>query len=200
MAFDTHAGFVGSVRRTDGKHPVHVRWPSDEEWHQRQQSLRIVIQQLGRGRSQTDSDTAQADLELYQKIREENAPDLEADEAKTVVGFLARCDITGVQMGMEEAEVEMTVTNGLQVKHVLRVPTTAEVTQWQRASHKATGLPHNRNLIRISMQPGAELWAKCHRSHEGYVNGVPVNHQDAAIRAVIDACENDAGAGRDEDF
>ena len=200
MAFDTNQGFAVPIRREAGLTKVLVRWPTDEEWIERSKGWRITMHRLGRGITETKVESEQADLRLYLKIREEDSPELNADEAKVVVDTISRCDINDVQLDQDEAEVEMTLVNGLKVTHTLRIPTSAEVTQFKRASARVMDLPHNVQQIRTNLQAGASLWDKCHVAHGNYTNGVPITHRDAAVRAVIDACERAVEATADEDF
>ena len=200
MAFDTNTEIGIKIRRREGEQLAVVRWPTDEEWAERMKGWRITIHRLGRGVSETDVESGAADLALYQKIRTPDSPDLAPEEASKVIGDIGRCDIDDVLLGMDTATVEMTVYGKQTVKHILRIPTTAEVTQFKRGSSRVMDMPHNRQQIRTNLLAGAKLWEACHESHEGYVNGVPVMHQDAAIRAVLDKCETAAEAGKDEDF
>jgi len=198
--FDTTAGYQGTIRREDGPQTVKVRWPSDEEWAERSKGWRILMHRLGRGLTETRVESEMTDLRLYNKIREEDAPELTADEAVKIVETISRCDITDVKLDMDEAEVEMTVVGGIKVTHVLRIPTTAEVTQFRRAATRVMDLPHNVQQLKTNLSAGSSLWEKCHIRHENYVNGVPITHRDAAMRAVIDSCERAAESPADEDF
>jgi len=200
MAFDTNNGYAVPLRREDGLHKVKVRWPTDEEWIDRYKNWNINISNLGRGISETQIESFKADLALYQKIREEESLELVAEEAQKVIEVISRCEVTGVSLGLDEAVVDMTIVNGMKVKHTLRLPTTAEVTQFQRSSARVMDLPHGRQTVRTNLNAGSSLYDKCHRGHEGYVNGVPITHRDSALRAVITECEREAQPGESEDF
>ena len=201
MAFDTHAEIASRIRRTEGMQEIVVRWPSDQEWIEYRKAVPIKLHHLGRGMSEGEADSSAADLKLYDKIRVGNSPDLTPEEAEKMIGDVSRCDIMDVLMSTDDATVEMVICGGFRVRHTLRIPTTAETMQFKRARSRALQLPHGRQLLRTNIQAGGELWTKCQKGAEGYANGsVPVLHQDAAVLAVINACDNEAEALKDEDF
>lgn len=200
MAFDIQANIATTIRRESGPQEIEVRWPTDEEWIERSKGWSIMVQRLGRGVSETQVDTAQADIGLYGKIRVNGSPELEAAEAQKVIEALIRCDITDVALSMDVATVSMTVMGGMKVQHTLRIPTTAEVTGFRRAAVRIMDLPHGRQKLRTNLHAGASLWAQCRKEIAGYAGAIPITHQDAAIRAVIEACEVEAEASKDEDF
>lgn len=199
--FDTSNEIQTSIRRADGVRNIVVRWPTDEQWLQRSRSWHINVQRRGRGVSETQVESARADSTLYVQIRQEDSPDLEVDEAAKIIEILARCDITDVSLEMDEATVTMTVLGDTEVRHRLKLPTTAQVTQFKRSSVRVMDMPHGRQQLRTNMQAGLDLYTKCAVGVEGYANGsIPSIHRDAAIRAVIDACEAEAEAAKGEDF
>lgn len=198
--FDTHANFIGKIRRPEGAQPVEVRWPTDEEWYEHNRNAQYFVQDLGRGVSETQPQTTQADFKLYQKVRLPEAPDLSPDEAEMVVNAMGYCQINGVALEPDQATVHMTVAGGLRVKHMLRIPTTAETVQFNRHSARMLTMQHGKQAIRLNLQAGAELYGKCVLGTEGYTNGVPGFHGNAAIRAVIQAAKEQAEGAKDEDF
>lgn len=200
MAFDTHANVAAPIRRPEGQRMVEVRWPTDEEWVERSKGWAINISRLGRGVSQTQVDSTQADWKLYHKIREPESPDLTVDEAGLIVEALTRCEINNVALELDQATVEMTVTGSAKVTHTLRIPTTEEVTRFKRAAVRVIDLPHGKQQLRTNLLAGVELWAKCAQGNDGYSNGIPLIHKDAAVRAVIDACEMQAESPANENF
>jgi hypothetical protein len=201
MAFDTQTEIAWKIRRTEGEQTAVVRFPTDQEWVEYRRSLRIVQQNLGRGATETDINTAEPDLKLYQKIRLPESPDLSADEAVMLIGVVAHCNIQDVTLNMDEASVDLQVLKTFRVKHRLRIPTTAEVVQFKRAQGRQINLPHGRSQYILNLHAGADLYDKCLLGTEGYANGsVPVLHRDAAMRAVISACEEQTEAPSGEDF
>lgn len=198
--FNTADQIATSIRRADGEKPILLRWPTDEEWIERQRGWCLNITRLGRGVSENTVDSEKADGALYQRIRLGDSPDLSPLEATKLVQTLTDCNIMNVTVGTDDALVEMRVLNGGQVTHRLKIPTTADVMQFRRSSMRALDLPHGRQQMRLNLQPGLELYNRCAVETTGYANGVPVIHKDAAIRAVIDACESPGGTDGDVDF
>lgn len=187
--FDSSAQFATSIRRADGLKKIVVRWPTDEEWAERQRGIQIHITRQGRGISETSADSTKADAAMYAKIRTPDSPELAAEEAQKIIDVLATCMITDVALDGDVATVEMTILNDEKVSHQLRMPTTAQVAQFKRASVRVLDLPHGRQRLRMDMQPGLDLYDRCSVETTGYVNGAPAIHREAAVRAVIDACD-----------
>jgi hypothetical protein len=200
--FDSNVEVATSIRRESGEQEVAVRFPSDDEWVARSRKWQIVQQRLGRGMTETQIDTAGADAALYNVIRLNGSPDLSAAEASQILKLLSRCEITDVDLGSGSAVVSMTVMNGEEVTIDLKIPTTAEVGEFQRSSARVYDLPHGRQHIRLNLQATEAMWKRCFISAAGYREGtgVPLIHRDAAVRAVIDACERRAEAPKGEDF
>lgn len=196
--FNTASQIVTSIRRSDGEKPITMRWPTDEEWIQRQRGWFLYVTRLGRGVSENTVDSEKADAALYNSIRLADSPDLSPLEASKLIQTLTECSIMNVTLGADDALVEMRVLNNEPVTHRLTLPTTADVMQFRRSSMRSLDLPHGRQQMRLNLQPGLEMYNRCHVESTGYANGVPVIHKDAAIRAVIDACETPQG--EDVDF
>jgi len=79
--FDAKQTITIHLRTPEGVKPVRVRFPSDDEWIERQKKRKVIVKQLGRGVSETTiPDSAETDAALLAKIREpeENAPEVDA--------------------------------------------------------------------------------------------------------------------------
>lgn len=201
MAFDTQAHVVTHIQREDGRKEIEVRWPTDEEWLERNKGWSLKVQKLGRGQTTQDVESGPADLALYNKIRNGNSPDLSALEAQKLIANIEKCEVIEIDLGLDEAVIHMLVVKNKPVTHTLRIPTTAEIAAFQRTARKmSVDLPHGASRQRLPMSSSADLWEKCLRSTEGYANGVPIVHRDVAMRALIADCEREAEASDDEDF
>jgi hypothetical protein len=194
--FDSTATITFPLRTSAGKIDVTVRWPTDEEWGAHRKRRRILQRQLGRGATETEIDSGEADLKLFDAIKQNGAPPLSIGEANRVIDTIASCTVLDVQLGAEDAEVQLSTFQG-EVKHTVRIPTMDEVRLLQRST-RLISLPYNQQEIRTNLQASAALWDKCGGAAEGYTGPTPSIHKDVAIRAVISAIEQEAFPQYDE--
>ena len=196
--FDTNTTItLGPLRTSQGRTEITVRWPSNEEWAAHRKRSKLTMKQLGRGASELDTDTANADSKLYEAIKLNGAPPLSSSEAGVVVKAISRCEVVAIDLGAVEAEVDLHVLSG-KVKHTLRIPTMDEVRKLQRTTRYIT-LPYNQQEVRTSLEAAADLWDACGGRAEGYAGEVPSLHKDVAIRSVINELEHEASAPYDEE-
>ena len=194
--FDAATTITIGLRTIHGKADITVRWPTDEEWGAHRKRRRIVQRQLGRGMTETEIDATEADVKLYEAIKMNGAAPLSVAEASRVVDTLSTCDVLGVDLQADDAEVQLTTLMGA-VKHIVRIPTMDEVRALQRST-RLISMQYNRSEIRTNLEASAALWDKCGGRAEGYAGPVPNIHKDTAIRAVIAAVEQEAMPKYDE--
>jgi hypothetical protein len=194
--FDNNTTITIGLRTAAGKTDITVRWPSDEEWGAHRKRRKILQRTSGRGGTETEIDSADADAKLYDAIKLNGAPPLSIGEAGAIVERIAVCDVLGVELRAEDAEVQLSTVMG-EVKHTVRIPTMDEVRKLQRST-KLISLPYGRQEIRTSLESSAALYDKCASSNEGYATPVPNLHKDVAIRAVIAAVEQESMPKNDE--
>jgi hypothetical protein len=195
--FDTTDTITIGLRTAGvGKTDITVRWPADEEWAAHRKRTRLLMRQLGRGASEMENDSSAADLKLYESIKQNGAPPLTAGEATSIIRAIAKCEVTRVELGADEAEAELQILTG-RVKHTMRIPTMDEVRRLHRSTRYIT-LPYNCQEVRTNMEAGAALWDACGGKADGYAGQVPNLHKDAVIRQVINEIEQEATASYDE--
>ena len=122
--FDAARPIATHLRNPAGVKTVHVRFPTDEEWIDRQKKRKVIVKQLGRGVSETTiPDSAEADAALLAKIRvpEENAPDVDAFEASRIIEQLSQADVDDVVQEGDAFRVTLRVLGGT-VTHLLKMP------------------------------------------------------------------------------
>jgi hypothetical protein len=189
--FDAKQPITIHLRTPDGVKAFRVRFPSDEEWIERQKKRKVIVKQLGRGVSETTiPDSAEADAALLARIRlpEENAPEVDAFEASRIIEQLSQADVEDVVQVGGGFRVTMRVLGGT-VSHVLRMPSAKDVFEYRRGFARVLDLPYNRQELIINLAPAAALFKKLLESSEGYTGDVPVIHQAVAVKAAIDALD-----------
>jgi hypothetical protein len=189
--FDAARPIAIHVRTPAGVKTVRVRFPTDEEWIDRQKKRKVIVKQLGRGVSETTiPDSAEADAALLAKIRvpEENALDVDAFEASRIIEQLSQADVDDVVQVGGGFRVTLRVLGGT-VSHVLRMPSAKDVFEYRRGFARVLDLPYNRQELIINLAPAAALFKKLLESSEGYAGDVPIIHQAVAVKAAIDALD-----------
>src|SRR5579885_3684405 len=185
--FDATQPATIHLRTPDGVKPVRVRFPTDEEWIERQKKRKVIVKQLGRGVSETTiPDSAEADAALLAKIRvpEENAP----EEASRIIEQLSQADVDDVVQVGDGFRMTLRVLGGT-VSLVLRMRSAKDVFESRRGFARVRDLPYNRQELIINLAPAAALFNKLLESSEGYAGNVPIIHQAVAVKTAIDALD-----------
>jgi hypothetical protein len=189
--FDAKQPITIHLRTPDGVKSICVRFPTDEEWIDRQKKRKVIVKQLGRGVSETTiPDSAEADAALLAKIRlpEESAPEVDAFEASRIIEQLSQSDVDDVVQEGDAFRVMLRVPGG-SVAHILKMPSARDVFEYRRGFARVLDLPYNRQELTINLAPAAALFKKLLESSEGYTGDVPIIHQAVAVKAAIDALD-----------
>jgi hypothetical protein len=189
--FDAKRPITIQLRTPEGVKPIRVRFPSDEEWIDRQKKRKVIVKQLGRGVSETTiPDSAEADAALLAMIRlpEENAPDVDAFEASRIIEQLSQADVDDVVHVGDGFRVTLRVLGGT-VAYTLKMPSAKDVFEYRRSFARVLDLPYNRQELIINLAPAGALFKKLIESSEGYAGDVPIIHQAVAVKAAIDALD-----------
>ena len=187
--FDAGRQVEIQLRSAEGTKTVKVRFPTDEEWTERQRRRKIVIKQLGRGISETVIPSSEdVDAVLFAKIRVEEGPDVDAFEASRIIEQLSQADVDDVLPEAGAFRVSMRVPGGL-TSHLLRMPSAKDVIEYRRGFARVLDLPFNKQELTINLAPAGALYQKLAQSTEGYGGAVPIIHQAVAVKAAIDALE-----------
>ena len=191
-----------NLRTPDGVKVVRVRFPSDEEWVERQRRRKVLVKQLGRGTSETTVvNREDADAALLAKIRtEQESPEVDAFEASKLIEELATCDVDDVLPEGGGFRVTMRVLGGT-TAHLMRMPSAKDTFDYRRGFVRAIDLPFGRQEITVNIAPVATLYKKLVESTDGYADDVvPIIHQAVAVKAAIDAIDMAFAEDRDANF
>ena len=201
-AFDAKREIDIKLQSPDGAtKPVAIRFPTDEEWMERQRRRKVVIKQLGRGMSETvPPESADDDAQLVQRLLVEQGPDIDGYEATRILDQLSDCDVDDVQAEGGAYRVTTRVPGGM-TAHLLRVPTAKQILHYRRGFVRVIDLPYNRQSMTINMTAAGDLYKDLLQTAEGYAgDAVPIVHQVVAVKAVIDAVEAACGVAGNENF
>ena len=200
--FDATRPVAMQLRTPAGVKTVRVRFPSDEEWTDRQRKRKVLVKQLGRGVSETIIPNSEdADAALLAKIRvpEENAPEVDAFEASRVIEQLSQAEVDDVVQAGDAFRVTLRVLGGT-VTHRLKMPSAKDVIEYRRSFARVLDLPFNRQQVTINLGAAGALYKRLAEAAEGYASDVPVIHQAVAVKAAIDALDEFLQEDRDAAF
>lgn len=191
VVFDASRPVTVNLRTPDGVKSIRVRFPTDEEWIDRQRKRKVIVKQLGRGVSETTiPDSQDVDGALLAKIRvgEDEGPVVDPFEASRVIEQLSQAEVDDVASIGDGFRVTVRVLGGT-VTHELRMPSAKDVFDYRRGFARVLDLPYNRQELVINLAPAATLYKKLIQSSEGYAGDVPIIHQAVAVKAAIDALD-----------
>lgn len=189
--FDVSRPVTVNLRAPDGMKTIRVRFPTDEEWIERQRKRKGIVKQLGRGISETTiPDSQDVDGALLAKIRlgEDEGPVVDPFEASRVIEQLSQAEVDDVASIGDGFRVTLRVLGGT-VTHELRMPSAKDVFEYRRGFARVLDLPYNRQELVINLAPAATLFKKLIQLSEGYAGDDPIIHQAVAVKAAIDALD-----------
>jgi hypothetical protein len=189
--FDAARPVALNLRTPAGVKTVRVRFPTDEEWIERQRRRKVIVKQLGRGISETtipNSEDADAALLVKIRVPEPDAPEVDPFEASRVIEQLGQADVDDVVQVGDGFEVTLRVLGGT-VTHSLHMPSAKDVFEYRRGFARVLDLPYNRQELIINLAPAGALYKRLVQGAEGYAGEVPIIHQAVAVKAAIDALD-----------
>jgi len=198
--FDASRPVAINLRTPNGVKTVRVRFPSDDEWSERQRRRKVLIKQLGRGVSETIvANGEDVDAALVAKIRTEETPEIDAFEAMKVVEQLSQADVDDVVPAGDSFRVTLRVLGATTV-HLLKMPSAKDVFDYRRGFARVLDLPYNRQELTINLGPASALYKRLAQASEGYAGDVPLIHQAVAVKAAIDALDATFAEDREASF
>jgi hypothetical protein len=197
--FDAARPITLKLQTPDGPKAVSVRFPSDEEWTERQRARKIVTRSLGRGMSKSDVPGHEEVDEAFVRKVKTDGPEIDCYEAMTIVGVLSRCDVTDVEREDGGYRVRMTVPGG-ETSVLLRMPTAREIYAFRREYVSAVELPHGKSSTSVNLEAAARLFDSLAGESTGYAGPVPIIHKEAALVAMIAEFESGLGVSDDNLF
>jgi len=200
--FDATKPIAMNLRTPTGVKTVRLRFPSDEEWTERQRRRKVIIKQLGRGVSETvvpNSEDVDAALLAKIRVEEQDAADIDPFEASRIIEQLSQAEVDDVVQTGDAFRITLRVLGGV-VAHVLAMPSAKDVFEYRRAFARILDLPFNKQELTINLAAAGALYKKLARSAEGYAGEVPIIHQAVAVKAAIDSLDASFQEDRDPNF
>ena len=187
--FDAGRQVEVQLRSAEGTKTVKVRFPTDEEWTERQRRRKIIIKQLGRGISETViPHSEEVDAALFAKIRAGEGPEVDPFEASRILEQLSQADVDDVVPEAGAFRVVLRVPGGL-TAHLVRMPSAKDVIDYRRGFARVLDLPFNKQELTVNLGAAGALYQKLAQGTEGYAGAVPIIHQAVVVKAAIDALD-----------
>ena len=176
----------------DGARIVRLRFPTDEEWTQRQLRRKLIIRDMGDGATETDipnGDKIDAQFLAGVRVDEDDPVAIDEAEAAYVVERASFCEIHDVQRVGENWRVETRVLGGT-TAHTLSAPTLAQSRRYAKLRGDRRDLSNGRVQVTINLAASGELYQKTVLDTEGYAGAAPIIHQAIVVRAVLQAIDD----------
>ena len=162
---------------------VIIRFPSDQEWIDREERSRPIFRKLDNGGTQViRPDANRRDADLLKAMQAEDPCPIDQYDAFYILDKLALCEITSVEK-TQDYRVIMTILGGEAV-HALRAPTGADTFQFERAI-TYTSLPQEGATSTRNLRAIGEIYDRMFVSNGGYAGAVPIIHKAEAVQAVM---------------
>jgi len=198
--FDTNRQMEITLQSAEGAKTITVRFPSDQQWIERQRKRKILIKNLGRGMSETITpDSSDFDADLVAELRAGEEPAIDGFEASRILDEISRADVDSIEREENLFRVHLQIP-GSRTIHVMKIPSSRDLFQHRRSFYRIIDLPYNRQQLTINLDAAADLYKKLCESNEGYAASVPIIHQAAAIQAVVSEVESGSGVAGSENF
>ena len=199
--FDATRPVALQLRAPGGLKTVRVRFPTDDEWAERQRRRKVIVKQLGRGISETTIPSGEEiDAALLAKIRaDDKGPDVDPFEAQKIIEQLSQCDVDDVVLTGDSFRVSLRVP-GATPAILLNMPSAKDVNDYRRSFARVLDLPYGRQELSINLRAAGDLYKRLVQTTEGYAGDAPIIHQAVAVKAAIDALEAAFQEDRDANF
>ena len=198
--FDASRPLTLNLRAPEGMKTINLRFPTDDEWIERQRRRKAIVKDLGRGMTETTVVNGEdVDAALVAKLRTEHEPEIDPFEAMKIMEQVSQADVDDVLTEGDTFRVVLRVL-GATTTHVLKMPSQKDAVEHQRSFARVLGLPYGRQELRINIAPAGALYKKLLVSAEGYEGPVPIIHQAVAVKAAIDALNNAFAEDREANF
>lgn len=199
--FDAGREIAISMQSPTGPKRIVLRFPTDDEWIERQRKRKVIVKQLGRGISETIvPDYSTDDLKFAASIRvDKDGPEIDEYEAQRIIDQLSLSEVDDVQQESPAFVVSLRVA-GAVTRHYLRMPSAKDIIRYKRSFARILDLPFSRQEVTVNLNAASELYKSISERTENYTGAVPVIHQATVVKAVLESLESGFGVAGSENF
>jgi hypothetical protein len=170
--------------------------PTNAQMLERLDAQRSIRRSIGRRKSQTEFvPNLKADLDLFNKIRQDKGSEFDEYEASNALAKLTYCEVTDCAQSDDEYRITLKTAFGETV-HTVRKPSERDKTVYRRSVVSATDLPHGQEELRYRIEPAVALYDSVAAKIEGYIANykpadVPPHHKSAVVVEVIQSMDDE---------
>jgi len=173
----------------EGLRAVELRFPTDEEWIDRNRRQKLITKQISRTVTEdTIVETPETDLLLVEKLREvHEGPPLSTGEASWILDQLSSAEVEEVERQGAQFRIVLRVPGGL-VTHIVGMPSVEDMQDFQREFTSTRQIQEGRLVKQeqvVNLAAVKKLYQKLSRGTEGYGMAVPVVHQLPVVLEVM---------------
>lgn len=200
--FDSNRPIGIKVRTPKGIEKISVRFPTDDEWIERQRKRKIVTKDLGSGMSQTSvAETDEVDAALLAQIRiGDDGIEVDGYEATSVFDRLQRAEVVG-EVTREAGQfcITLRVLGGIETTHVMRMPTAREEIRYRKSITQSID-SRSMNQTTIHLSVAGDFYKALLVRNAGYSGPVPIVHMAVVMPRLMEETKILLGEDDSENF
>ncbi len=190
--FDAERPFKIRHLTPEGIKIVDMKFPSDDDWCERESRRKSIISFDGSGDIKTTREEPdEEEIALVKRLCPELV-DVDPDEAGRLLDQLAFVELTNEETIIQGNRLTVRL-DVLQAKtvHVFRMPTAKELEKFKVLAHDQKNISKRKVASVRNFRFIQRLYSDMKDRCEGYSGEVPIIHQFAAVVAVFAALETD---------
>lgn len=144
--------------RPDADLAIKLRYPADDQWKLRQEKKKLLVTDLGRGKTREEDLGKSADLDLIQGCIEGDPVELLESEASRIVSTLS--DVAVVAMDRTGSSYHFEIEDFGDQAHEfdIKVPTSDQLEVYRRDLVRDRNVGPNKRSITINLAAVEKLW------------------------------------------
>jgi hypothetical protein len=178
------------LKTRSGQTVLVPRFPTDDEWSERNRSIKTMIVKYGKGSRTVTTGVEEAEEALLARLL---GNDSYADHAGSLMQKLMRTDADDATAAAGNTyEIKLTVVGGIETVHTLRVPSEREMRSYRKGAFAFIDLRHGKQELKSSLSAIGEFYDLLVTKVEGYLGDVPLAHKSAVVielTATVDALD-----------
>lgn len=165
-----------------------LRFPTDQEWVEAHRRVKLVRQNLGRGKSRTETyGVEEGHQQLFNEIRQDDAEPFDEVEASRIIETLTMAEAEPAKPNGSGCTIPLLVVGDVETLHSMRYPSLKNQRRYDREATTVTTLGGGNVEIRGNLEVTGQLYDDLLIEARGYAEGarVPLAHKQAVISELM---------------
>lgn len=184
--FDPNQKIQMRLVRPEGDVVVELVFPDDEAWKARQDKKKVIVVELGRGKTREEALGAEADAEMVQRFIQQPEDGelvvLSEAEAVRVIAAISEVAVLEFERRGDSFEIEIEDFREISYRLLVKVPTADQLEAYRRDLVRHRTLATNKRSYAINLGAVTDLWLQI--SQDAWV---PLPWRSVILRQVMDA-------------